>query len=84
MFHVKHPILGDPIYGASYEAANDYLDQTQSEENRLIQHGAPRLMLHAQSLSFAYDNKFYIESKENFKGQKDLIYPKELRSFNKN
>ena len=83
LFHVKHPILGDPIYGASYEAANDYLDQTQSEENRLIQHGAPRLMLHAQSLTFTYGNKFYIESKDDFKGMKSIIYPKEKRVFNK-
>jgi len=83
LFHVKHPILGDPIYGASYEASDDYLDMTQSEEDRLIQHGAPRLMLHAQSLSFTYGNTFYIESKEDFKGMKSLIYPKDKRVFNK-
>jgi len=83
LFHVKHPILGDPIYGATYEAANDYLDLTQSKENRLIHHGAPRLMLHAQSLSFTYGSKFYIESKEDFEGMKDLIYPKDKRVFNK-
>ncbi len=83
LFHVKHPILGDPIYGATYEASNDYLELTQSYESRLIQHGAPRLMLHAQSLSFTYGNKFQIESKENFRGMKELIYPKEKRVFNK-
>jgi 23S rRNA pseudouridine1911/1915/1917 synthase len=83
LFHVKHPILGDPIYGASYEASDDYLEMTQSTENRLIQHGASRLMLHAQSLSFAYGSSFYIESKSDFKGMKDLIYDKELRVFNR-
>ena len=83
LFHVKHPILGDPIYGATYEAADDYLDMTQSEEDRLIQHGAPRLMLHAQSLSFTYGNHFHIESREDFISQKSLIYPKEKRVFNK-
>jgi len=83
LFHVKHPILGDPIYGATYEASNDYLDLTQSEENRLIHHGAPRLMLHAQSLGFTYGSKFYIESRSDFKSQKDLIYPKNKRVFNK-
>jgi len=82
LFHVKHPILGDPIYGATYEASNDYLDLTQTEENRLIQHGAPRLMLHAQSLTFTYGSKFHIESKEDFESQKDLIYPKNKRVFN--
>ena len=81
---MKHPILGDPIYGATYIAANDYLDMTQSKEDRLIHHGAPRLMLHAQSLSFTYENKFHIESKENFKGMKVLIHPKETRVFNRN
>ncbi|MEA1879061.1 MAG: RluA family pseudouridine synthase [Campylobacterota bacterium] len=83
LFHVKHPILGDPIYGATYAASDDYLDMTQSEENRLIQHGAPRLMLHAQSLSFGYGSKFYIESKVDFIALKSLIYAKELRVFNR-
>jgi 23S rRNA pseudouridine1911/1915/1917 synthase len=82
LFHVKHPILGDPIYGASYSASNDYLDMKQSEKDRLIEHGAPRLMLHAQSLSFTYGSRFHIESKEDFISQKSLIYPKELRLFN--
>ena len=83
LFHVKHPILGDPIYGATYEAADDYLDMTQSDEDRLIYHGAPRLMLHAQSLSFTYGSQFYIESREEFRSQKSLIYSKDKRVFNK-
>ena len=83
LFHVKHPILGDPIYGATYEAADDYLDMTQSEEDRLIHHGAPRLMLHAQSLSFTYGSQFHIESREDFRSQKCLIYSKDKRVFNK-
>jgi 23S rRNA pseudouridine1911/1915/1917 synthase len=80
---VKHPILGDPIYGASFEASDAYLDMVQSEEERLIQHGAPRLMLHAQSLQFTYGCQYYIESKEDFVSQKSLIHPKKLRVFNK-
>jgi 23S rRNA pseudouridine1911/1915/1917 synthase len=83
LFHVKHPILGDPIYGATYEASHDYLELTQSKEDRLIQHGATRLMLHAQSLNFTYGNKFHIESREDFRGMKHLISPKEKRVFNK-
>jgi len=83
LFHVKHPILGDPIYGATYEASDDYLEMTQSKEDRLIQHGAPRLMLHAQSLTFTYGNKFHIESREDFRSQKGLIYAPEKRVFNK-
>jgi 23S rRNA pseudouridine1911/1915/1917 synthase len=82
LFHVKHPILGDPIYGATYEASNDYLDMIQSKEDRLIQHGAPRLMLHAQSLRFDFGPTFHIESKIDFESQKVLICPKEERVFN--
>ena len=81
LFHVKHPILGDPIYGATYEASDAYLDMKQTDEDRLIQHGAPRLMLHAQSLEFTYDSKFYIESKEDFISQKSLIVPKRESGF---
>ena len=83
LFHVKHPILGDPIYGATYAASDDYLEMTQSDEDRLIHHGASRLMLHAQSLTFTYGNKFHIESRLDFKSEKHLICPKETRVFNK-
>lgn len=82
LFHVKHPILGDPIYGASYAASDAYLDMIQSDKERLIQHGAPRLMLHAHSLEFTYGSQFYLVSKEDFVSQKSLITPKELRVFN--
>jgi len=82
LFHVKHPILGDPIYGATYAASDAYLDMLQSEEERLIAHGAPRLMLHAQSLEFTYGSRFCLESKVDFVSQKSLIMPKELRVFN--
>ena len=83
LFHVKHPILGDPIYGASYEASDAYLDMLQSDKERLLHHGAPRLMLHAQSLEFNYGNRFYIESKMDFVSQKSLIVLPEFRIFNK-
>ena len=83
LFHVKHPILGDPLYGASYAASDAYLDLNQSPEERLIQHGAPRLMLHAQSLHFQYGCHFHIESKEDFVSLKQLIHPKALRVFNR-
>jgi 23S rRNA pseudouridine1911/1915/1917 synthase len=82
LFHVKHPILGDPIYGATYEATNDYLDLIQTPEERLIEHGAPRLLLHAQSLTFKYGSRFHIESKVDFESMKQYIHPKEKRKFN--
>jgi 23S rRNA pseudouridine1911/1915/1917 synthase len=82
LFHVKHPILGDPIYGATYEATNNYLDLIQTPEERLIEHGAPRLLLHAQSLTFEYGSRFHIESKVDFESMKQYIHPKEKRKFN--
>ncbi len=83
LFHVKHPILGDPIYGTTFKAANDYLEDELSAEDRLTEMGASRLMLHAQSLTFNFGPKFHIESRSDFKGMKDLICPKEKRVFNK-
>jgi 23S rRNA pseudouridine1911/1915/1917 synthase len=83
LFHVKHPILGDPIYGASYEASDNYLDQTQTPQERLKHHGASRLMLHAQSLEFEYGSKFHIKSREDFRNAKGCIYDKDKRVFNR-
>ncbi len=82
LFHVKHPILGDPIYGSSFEAANDYLEGRLSDGDRLIETGASRLLLHAQSLKFHYGSDYEIVSKVNFVEMKNLISEKELRKFN--
>lgn len=82
LFHVKHPILGDPLYGTTFKTANDYLEDILSPDERLIQTGATRLMLHAQTLTFPYGAKYHIESKLDFKGMKNLICPKEKREFN--
>lgn len=83
LFHVKHPIMGDPIYGASFEASNKYLNLLQTPEERMIEHGASRLLLHAQSLSFNYGSKFYIQSKCEFEKLHYLICPSEKRFFNR-
>ena len=63
MFHVKHPIVGDPIYGVDVKVADDYLNGRLSEEERVKQTGAKRLMLHANTISFCYKNLFEIHSK---------------------
>jgi len=83
LFHVKHPILGDPIYGTTFKAANDYLEDELSPEDRMREMGASRLMLHAQSLTFNLGPQFHIESKSNFESLKSLIYEKEKRKFNR-
>ncbi len=82
LFHVKHPILGDPIYGTTFQAANDYLEEVLSDEDRMIEMGASRLMLHAQSLSFPYGANYHIESKVDFAGMRELICSKNKRIFN--
>lgn len=82
LFHVKHPILGDPIYGTTFEAANAYLEEELSPEERMREMGASRLMLHAQSLTFTMGSRFHIESKSDFSQMRDLICEKEKRVFN--
>ncbi len=82
LFHVKHPILGDPIYGTSFEAANRYLDQKLCEKERMIAMGAPRLLLHAQTLTFEYGARFYIESQVDFAKENASIAAKSQRKFN--
>jgi len=66
LFHVKHPILGDPIYGTDFKYATKYLDGTISQNERYKTTGATRLLLHANSLEFSYNNKFHIISKVDF------------------
>ena len=60
LFHVKHPILGDPIYGVGFESAEAYLEGRLSEKERIYITGAPRLMLHAYKLDFVYGKQQYI------------------------
>jgi len=81
MFHVKHPILGDPLYGTSFNASNAYLDGTLSKAERLRETGATRLMLHANSLELNYGSKYFIKSKVNFLIEKNNICDKETRLF---
>ncbi len=67
LFHVKHPILGDPLYGVNYETAEKYLEKRLSNEERKFTTGATRLMLHAYSLDFEMnENRYYIVSQNRF------------------
>ena len=81
LFHVKHPILGDPIYGTSFEASDKYLDMKISDEERLMETGATRLMLHANTLIFPYGATYHIKSKVDFTKMKGEICSKEKRLF---
>jgi len=68
LFHVKHPIVGDPIYGQKEENVVRFLDREISLEERKELSGASRLLLHASQLGFEYDgNHFDIHSNVDFK-----------------
>ena len=68
LFHVKHPIVGDPIYGQKEEDVVRFLDREISLAERKELSGASRLLLHASQLGFDYDgNRFDIHSNVNFR-----------------
>ena len=67
LFHVKHPIVGDPIYGQNEEDIIKFLDRELSEEQRVQNSGAKRLLLHASELEFElYGENYKIKSKVEF------------------
>jgi len=59
LFHVKHPIVGDPIYGQQEEDVVRYLDKGMTDSERLEKSGAKRLLLHANRLAFTLDGVRY-------------------------
>lgn len=60
LFHVKHKIIGDTIYGIDERDAERFLDGEMDDEERLEKTKAKRLLLHAQSLEFIYKGELYI------------------------
>ncbi|MGA9046738.1 RluA family pseudouridine synthase [Sulfuricurvum sp.] len=67
LFHVEHPIIGDPIYGQDENDAVRFLDREMSLEERFNNTCASRLLLHAHSLEFIYnDTPYHVISKEDF------------------
>jgi len=80
LFHVKHPILGDPLYGVEYETAEKYLEKRLTPQERLSKTGASRLMLHAYSLDFTMnDNRYYIINRNRFDNVKDFVATPNIR-----
>ena len=74
LFHVKHPIVGDPIYGVDTDIAIKYLDKQLTMDERIKYTGAKRLMLHANYLEFEYKNTIYkIYSKNDFISEVEKI-----------
>jgi len=80
LFHVKHPIVGDPIYAQSEKNIIKFLDRELSPLDRIKNGGASRLLLHAYSLEFELYNKLYkIESKIDF--QKICFHSIDVNNF---
>ncbi|MCR6591065.1 RluA family pseudouridine synthase [Campylobacter insulaenigrae] len=70
LFHVKHKILGDPLYGLKKSQIEQILDDKINKEERIQITGAKRLLLHSFSLEFTYKGqKFLIQSKKNIKDE---------------
>jgi len=63
------PIIGDPLYATTFEISEAYLEERLSIEDRVKHTGAKRLMLHANSIEFTLENRFYIKSKVDFKSE---------------
>ena len=67
LFHVKHPIVGDPIYGQTEEEMVKFLDKELDAKTRVKNSGATRLLLHASELEFElYDKAYHIKSDVDF------------------
>jgi 23S rRNA pseudouridine1911/1915/1917 synthase len=67
LFHVKHPIVGDPIYGQDEADILKFLEKEITPQERLAKGGASRLLLHAYSLEFKYEeNHYHVVSQEDF------------------
>jgi len=56
---IGHTIVGDPIYGVDDQIADQCLKKTLTDEQRIELTGAKRLMLHANNLSFRYQDVEY-------------------------
>ena len=67
LFHVKHTIVGEPIYGQTEDMLVKFLDKELSPLDRINNGGASRLLLHACELEFElYSTVYNIKSKTDF------------------
>ena len=67
LFHVEHPIVGDPIYGQTKEDFIRHLDKDLTPQERIQKSGASRLLLHANELEFElYGKEYHFKSKVDF------------------
>ena len=68
LFHVKHTIVGDPVYGQNDDNLVKFLDKELTPLDRIRNGGASRLLLHASELEFElYSEVYKIRSSVDFK-----------------
>lgn len=68
LFHVKHSIIGDTLYGLNEYLAEKYLDGEMSKEESYELTRSKRLLLHASRICFEYkEQKYDIVSKIDVK-----------------
>lgn len=73
LFHVKHKILGDPLYGLEINDVEKIIDKKMSEKERILKTGAKRLCLHASEISFKFKDKAY-NFKSPYEFQDEILY----------
>ena len=71
LFAAGAPILGEPLYGLSREQAERILDKKMDETERIRTTGAPRLLLHANTICFELGGERY-EIKSKFDAAKEF------------
>lgn len=68
LFHIKHPIIGEYLYGLDRFQIEKILDKRLTQFQRVQITGAKRLLLHAFALKFKFKGKqFNIVSKKDVK-----------------
>ena len=73
LWHIGHPIVGEPLYGNPIPFREAYLEGRLTEAERYQQTLAGRLMLHAQTLQFRFDGCYRIVSRVGFDDPSYLI-----------
>ena len=71
LFAAGTPILGEPLYGLSREQAERILDKKMDETERIRTTGAPRLLLHANTIRFELGGERY-EIKSKFDAAREF------------
>lgn len=72
LFHVKHTIVGEPLYGLAKEQIIKILDGEMSETERVNLTGASRLLLHADEIEFNLESKI-LTSRANLMREMSFI-----------